>query len=787
MKTKNIIRTLLMAAFLLAGANNVKADDIWTTAQYGGSISLTKDMLKDAKKGTKLQFYIGQKDDNYWQIDFKINDSVNPDFKNFPDAGKWGNTWALQTRNDLITDGHLDIVFGDNTADRINSHGSLTVNLTNVEVTKIILVNEAAVKHTVTFMANNEVFSTIEVEDGDPIPMPATYPSKGGNVFVGWEGLPDVMPNEDITVTATFREGVEESAWSEGGYSLDWDFGNKGISIDADLFNRTSGDVYVRVYGVGGGGWQVQLGYVENGQGKKINVDGNNEGIISVYSSAEKKATMAYGYVEYKIDATSLAVFKANGAKVGGTDFVASKVTVVANSFGNAPISKTDVTLTYSATTASATTASIGQPLADAPTLAVSPEGLDGITYSSSNTDVATVAADGKVTIAGAGTTTITATFIETDTHKGATASYTLTVSKQNVTMSFSQETASAKMEQTFTPPTLTVSPEGLEGVTYSSSNTGVATVSNNGSVTLVSAGTTTITASFAETAVYYSASASYSLTVAEADVPTFTVTVSEPANGQISVSPITDVTAGTTVTITATPSDGYKLATITVTSADETNIELNGTGNTRTFVMPSQNVTVSATFAEIETVEAIVTSTTGFATFCSDKALDFTGISTIEAYYAKTVENGNVYLLRVYGTVKAGTGLVLKGTTTRIPVAESGDELEGNMLIGVSADTDVNASTDYVLTEKNGVAVFAQTGVNKATVAAGHAYLRVSVAQARTRTIGIGGEGTTGIENTFIDDCEQGEKVIYNLSGQRVKNPTKGLYIINGKKMIIE
>ena len=261
---------------------------------------------------------------------------------------------------------------------------------------------------------------------------------------------------------------------------------------------------------------------------------------------------------------------------------------------------------------------------------------------------------------------------------------------------------------------------------------------------------------------------------------------MSETTNGELSASS-TDATAGTTVTITATPSAGYKLSTITVTGADDTNIEVAGTGNTRTFTMPSQNVTISATFTEIETVEAIITSTTGYATFSSDKALDFTGINTIEAYYAKTVEDGNVYLLRVYGTVAANTGLVIKGATTRIPVAESGDELLGNLLIGVSSNTEVHASTDYVLAEKSGAAVFAQTGANAATVAAGHAYLHVSAAQARTRTIGIGGEDTTGIENSFIDENESGEKVIYNLNGMRVKNPTKGLYIINGKKVLIK
>lgn len=356
---------------------------------------------------------------------------------------------------------------------------------------------------------------------------------------------------------------------------------------------------------------------------------------------------------------------------------------------------------------------------------------------------------------------------------------------KTDVTLTYSATTASAttaSIGQTLTDaPTLTSSVEGLT-YTYESSNTTVAEINSEGVVTIKGAGTTIIKAIFTGDDTYNRAEASYTLTVTEA---TYAITILEPENGQITVS-ATEATANTTITITATPNDGYKLSAVSVKAGD-TNIEVSGTGNARTFTMPSQNVTVSATFAEIETIEATITSTTSFATFCSNKALDFTGINTLEAYYAKTVENGNVYLLRVSGAVAAGTGLVIKGTTTKIPVADNGEELSDNLLIGASSDTEVHASTDYVLTEKNGAAVFAQTGVNKATVAAGHAYLRVSVAQARTRTIGIGGEGTTGIENTFIDDCEQGEKVIYNLSGQRVKNPTKGLYIINGKKMIIE
>jgi hypothetical protein len=356
---------------------------------------------------------------------------------------------------------------------------------------------------------------------------------------------------------------------------------------------------------------------------------------------------------------------------------------------------------------------------------------------------------------------------------------------KTDVTLTYSATTASAttaSIGQTLTDaPTLTSSVEGLT-YTYESSNTTVAEINSEGVVTIKGAGTTIIKAIFTGDDTYNRAEARYTLTVTEA---TYAITILEPENGQITVS-ATEATANTTITITATPNDGYKLSAVSVKAGD-TNIEVSGTGNARTFTMPAQDVTISATFDVIPTVEAKIESSTGFATFCSGQPLDFTGITTLEAYYAKTVEDGNVYLLRVYGTVKAGTGLVLKGATTRIPVAESGDELEGNMLIGVSADTDVNASTDYVLTEKKGVAVFAQTGVNKATVAAGHAYLRVPVAQARTRAIGIGGEGTTGIDNTFIDNCEQGEMVIYNLGGQRVKNAAKGLFIINGKKKILK
>ena len=95
------------------------------------------------------------------------------------------------------------------------------------------------------------------------------------------------------------------------------------------------------------------------------------------------------------------------------------------------------------------------------------------------------------------------------------TGSAKITITKATATLKFSAETATTTLGAEFQTPTLTVTPEGLEGVKYTSSNTDVATVNETtGAVTLVAAGETTITAKFAGNDNYEAAEASYTLTV---------------------------------------------------------------------------------------------------------------------------------------------------------------------------------------------------------------------------------------------------------------------------------
>ena len=43
-----------------------------------------------------------------------------------------------------------------------------------------------------------------------------------------------------------------------------------------------------------------------------------------------------------------------------------------------------------------------------------------------------------------------------------------------------------------------------------------------------------------------------------------------------------------------------------------------------------------------------------------------------------------------------------------------------------------------------------------------------------------------TGIDFVQTDTRFSGQRVIYDLSGRRVVNPTKGLYIVDGRKVVI-
>ena len=77
----------------------------------------------------------------------------------------------------------------------------------------------------------------------------------------------------------------------------------------------------------------------------------------------------------------------------------------------------------------------------------------------------------------------------------------------------------------------------------------------------------------------------------------TYTAMAKKASNGTVALDK--DLKAGDTVTVTATPAENYEIDAVTVTTENNKNVDVTGSGETYTFTMPAENVTVSAAFKE--------------------------------------------------------------------------------------------------------------------------------------------------------------------------------------------
>ena len=135
-------------------------------------------------------------------------------------------------------------------------------------------------------------------------------------------------------------------------------------------------------------------------------------------------------------------------------------------------------------------------------------------TYSSSDTDVATINGSGEITLKKAGDTEITVTTTQTATYASRSASYILHVAKGTPVLNFAQETVTAYMETDQNGPTLTNSGNGTPTYTV---DPDIATIQSNGYIHPKATGTATVTVTTSATEAWNEATASYTLIVKEA------------------------------------------------------------------------------------------------------------------------------------------------------------------------------------------------------------------------------------------------------------------------------
>lgn len=221
-------------------------------------------------------------------------------------------------------------------------------------------------------------------------------------------------------------------------------------------------------------------------------------------------------------------------------------------------------------------------------------------------------------------------------------------------------------------------------------------------------------------------------------------------------------------------PADGDHTITITASGV----VYLTGTGERYIAGFEVEELTTDVTLAS-----------SGWSSYAFNYDLDFANATdesdnkTLQAYVLSSLTSTSATLTSV-DTAPASTGVILKGTggeTYTIPVPVSADAVGTNKLEPSVNATAVEERTVYVV---SGGQLKLFTGTE---VPANKAYLPASEvpAEARSLSFAFDDESTTGISSVNRSKLFDGD--FYNVAGQRVTVPSKGFYIVNGKKVVIK
>ena len=180
--------------------------------------------------------------------------------------------------------------------------------------------------------------------------------------------------------------------------------------------------------------------------------------------------------------------------------------------------------------------------------------------------------------------------------------------------------------------------------------------------------------------------------------------------------------------------------------------------------------------------------SDAGYATMMIPFGADLpTGVEAfnLTAVNGETITSSSVDAITANKPVmiKADAGdYEFTATSAEIAATEEGVVTNGLLNGGYATMTAAAGANNYVL-QKNGndVNFYLVTGT-AATVKPFRAYLMASGGEARALNLDLG--ETTGIATVKKADVTT---AVYSLSGQRVAAPQKGLYIVNGKKVIVK
>lgn len=215
--------------------------------------------------------------------------------------------------------------------------------------------------------------------------------------------------------------------------------------------------------------------------------------------------------------------------------------------------------------------------------------------------------------------------------------------------------------------------------------------------------------------------------------------------------------------------------------------------------IAKSGNTTCALDYIAIAKTGPTTISEYGYATFSSTYPVNV-DVDGLEAYIVtgKNKNGSSITTQKVTGNVAANTGLILKGNagTYSLPVVTSGTTYDKssnplNYLFacdGTRSTVDAaEEGTNYVLSVQNNKVVFAPIGETSAPIKKGQAALWLSEESGPAKALTLSfGDDVTGIDAVSTVE-PQGAKTYYNLQGQRVSEPKQGIYVVDGKKVLVK
>ena len=254
-------------------------------------------------------------------------------------------------------------------------------------------------------------------------------------------------------------------------------------------------------------------------------------------------------------------------------------------------------------------------------------------------------------------------------------------------------------------------------------------------------------------------------------------------ASGKVTQNIYVGSTAVSTETTGATGKNEYAIAAAYQAPGNEYTLKVTNGNNT-------QITEIVIHFTDVATT-TVTLNKYGYATYCSENPIDFSHASGYTAWrISEIAANGEITFAKITGAIKGGQGVLLYNkdadgvNTSEATIKFAGGTTEftnsENKLVGTTAPTYV-AANDYF-----GLSGNTFKKVNAGTVPAGKALLPANVIPSDSRLTFNFVEETTGIKS--IENAKMTfDGNVYDMQGRKVEKPSKGLYIVNGKKILVK